>query len=74
MRLVQDAKRIWHRLWSVRLALLSALLSAIESCMNYIATGQAPVFVILAFFVSIGSVVARLVAQESLHESYENAP
>jgi hypothetical protein len=73
-RLIRDARRIWHRLWSVRLSLLSALLSTIETCMNYYATGQAPIFVIGAALVSIATAVSRLVSQDSLYDSYEQAP
>lgn len=74
MKLIKDARYLWTRLWSVRLALLSALLSAIETAMNYISTGQTPIFVVGAFLVSIGSVVARLIDQETLYDDYAEAP
>lgn len=74
MRLIHDARRLWHRLWSVRLALLASLCSAIELGMSYYSTGQAPVFVCAAFSISILGAWARLVQQDDIHASYAQAP
>lgn len=64
MKLIDDAKRTWHRLWSVRLALLSAALSGAEFAMPYIAPAQSSrTFAALAAVVSIGAGIARIVAQ-----------
>ncbi len=66
MRLVDNAKHIWHRLWSVRLMLLVSLLSTADSCMAYYASGQPHFIVMLSAVLSIAAAVARLVAQDSL--------
>lgn len=76
MTFIEDWKHIWHRLWSVRLAVLSSLCSAIELTMNYIATGQTPLFVVGALVVSLVGAWSRIVKQESLdlNADYLKAP
>lgn len=66
MQLIDDWKRQFPRLWSVRLALIAALLSGLEVGLNIYATGQPPLFAAFACFVSISSAVARIVAQPAL--------
>lgn len=66
MQFIDDWKRQFPKLWSVRLALLAALASAIETGFNLYATGTAPILVVGAALVSIGSAIARIVAQPSL--------
>lgn len=66
MKFIDDWKRQFPKLWSVRFALLSALASAIETGMNLYATGTAPLLVIATFCTSIGAAFARIVAQPSL--------
>lgn len=67
MILIDDAGKVWHRLWSVRLAVLSAILSACEFAMQYLAPAHANgSFAAAAFFVSLASGVARIVAQPAL--------
>jgi hypothetical protein len=66
MKLVSEAKQ-WHRLWSVRLAVLSAALSACEALMPIWQPHTPPgVFAALATLVGIAAAVARTVKQESL--------
>lgn len=67
MTFIDDWKRQFPKLWSVRLALLAALASTIETAFNLYATGTAPILVVASAFVSIGSAVARIVAQPALH-------
>ena len=67
MVLIQDAGFLWHKLWSVRLAILSAILSACEFAMQYLAPSHANgSFAVAAFIVSLASGVARIVAQPAL--------
>jgi hypothetical protein len=66
MKFIDDWKRQFPKLWSVRLALLAALASSIETGVNLYATGTAPLLVVAAALVSIGSAIARIVAQPSL--------
>lgn len=69
MKLIDDWKRTAHRLWSVRLALLSAALSAAEFAIPYIAPDiRSGRFAVLAFAVSIAAAVARIVAQPGLRD------
>lgn len=68
MKLIADARRLWLRFWSVRLSLLSALLSAAEFALPLIPDGVAEFigrgkFAAAAFAISMGAAVARIVAQ-----------
>lgn len=67
MKLVDDWKRILRKAWSVRLALLSAVLSAGEFAMQYLAPEHASgAFALTAGVVSLSAAIARLVAQPKL--------
>lgn len=71
MIFIADARRIWHRLWSVRLMLLAAVLSAAEFALQLApdviaaAIGRGR-FAAVAFVISVGAAVARIVAQPRL--------
>lgn len=57
----------WHRLWSVRLAVLSAALSACEALVPLWQPHMpGGVFAVLATIVGIAAAVARTVKQEKL--------
>ncbi|RTL37175.1 MAG: hypothetical protein EKK53_21635 [Burkholderiales bacterium] len=63
-KLIDDARSIWHRLWSVRLALISAALSAVEFALPHFAPSErSGAFAATAGVVSLAAAVARLVAQ-----------
>ncbi len=64
MRLIPDAKKA-GKLWSVRLAVLSAALGAAEASLH-LWEGVVPdgVFAMLASFVGMAAAVARVVRQE----------
>jgi membrane protein YdbS with pleckstrin-like domain len=67
MALIQDARRVWFRLWSVRLALASAVLSAAEVTVNYLAPDHpTPAFAAGAGVVALLAAVARIWAQPKL--------
>lgn len=73
MKLIDDAGRVWHKLWSVRLALLGALFSAAEFAVSLAPEAVANVvgqgrFAAVAFVVGIGAAIARLVQQLRLKE------
>lgn len=73
MQLIDDARKTWHRLWSVRLALLSALLSAAEFALPLVPDSVADVigrgrFAAAAFAISVGAAVARVVSQPRLRK------
>jgi hypothetical protein len=72
MKLIDDARRTWHKLWSVRLALLSAALSAIEFALPLVPDSVAELigrgrFAAAALVISLGSGLARVVSQPKLH-------
>ena len=59
--------RHWHRLWSIRLAVLSAALSACEALVPLWQPHMpGGVFAALATVVGVAAAVARTVKQESL--------
>ena len=66
MAFIEDWKRQFPKLWSVRLALLSAVFSAIEAGFNVYTTGQPPLIALSAMLVSLGSAIARVVAQPTV--------
>ena len=64
MELIEDAKDVLLKAWSVRLALLSATFSALEVALPFFAPFVPPyTMAILAVFTSAGAAVARIVAQ-----------
>ena len=66
MNFIQDARKQFPKLWSVRFALLAAIASAIEAGMNLYAGGTAPLLVVAAGLTSLGAAIARVVAQPAL--------
>jgi hypothetical protein len=70
--LINDAKRVWHRLWSVRLALLAALLGAVDVAMPFVAPERASLpFAALSVVVSLAAALSRLIVQRKLHATGE---
>jgi hypothetical protein len=66
VRLANDAKK-WHRLWSVRLAVLSAALGALElSLPLWQGIVQPNIFATLSTITAALAAVARVVKQEAL--------
>lgn len=66
MKLIDDWHLQFHKLWSVRLSLLAALGSAIETGMNLYATGTAPPLIVATCLISVCSAIARIVAQPAV--------
>lgn len=66
MNFIEDARKQFPKLWSVRFALLAAVASAIEAGMNLYATGTAPILVVTTGMASLGAAIARVVAQPAL--------
>jgi hypothetical protein len=69
MNLIDNWKAVATKAWSMRLALLSAVLSAIEVCLPYL-DGTMPRgrFAMLALAVSVSAAVARLIAQPEMRK------
>lgn len=69
MRLIDDWRRTVKRAWSVRLALLSGALSAIEFALPFMApTVPSRRFAAAAAAVALAAAIARVVAQPKLHD------
>jgi len=66
VKFIEDARKQFPKLWSVRFALLAAVASAIEAGMNLYATGTAPILVVATGMASLGAAIARVVAQPSV--------
>lgn len=66
MKLIDGWRRKWPQLWSVRLALLAAILSAVEVAFSLVLDGRAPWIVLGAFALSLAAAIARAVAQPGL--------
>jgi hypothetical protein len=67
MKLIDDAGAVWHRLWSVRLALLAAALDGANVLLGYLVPAHPrQSLAILAGGVAMAAAIARLVAQPKL--------
>lgn len=66
MNFIEDARKQFPKLWSVRFALLAAIASAVEAGMHLYATGTAPLLVVAAGLTSLGAAIARVVVQPSV--------
>lgn len=64
MRLLTDWRKILRSAWSVRLALLSAILGAVEIGVQFWAvTNPTPWFAMASALTSLAAAIARIVAQ-----------
>jgi uncharacterized membrane protein HdeD (DUF308 family) len=69
MKLIDGWKAKFPKLWSVRLAILSAILGVAELTLPLFQTFIPPMtFAVLSVVASLAAAVARIVAQPSLHE------
>lgn len=68
MNLIQNWRRKFPRLWSVRLSLIAALLSAVEVALNLWLTGKPPLIVVGAGLFSLCAAIARVVSQPRLND------
>ncbi len=75
MNLIEDAKTVLLKAWSVRLALASATLSAAEVALPYFAPFMPPnVMAIAAALTSAAAVIARVIAQPKMREGAKETP
>lgn len=72
MNLIANWRRKFHRLWSVRLALIAAVLSAIEVAINWWLSGKPPLIVIGAGLFSLCAAIARVISQPRLNDEDRN--
>lgn len=66
MKLIEDAGQVWHKLWSVRFAIASALVSAAQAGWDAHVNGQTNVGALISFGLSAGAGVARVIIQEAV--------
>ena len=72
MTLLEDWKAILKKAWSVRLALIAAFFSGLQTILPLLDPGYKSVwFAVLSFFAAGGAIASRIIAQpETLpHES-----
>ncbi len=75
MNLIPDWRRRWRKLWSIRLAALSALLSGAEVAVPYLDGLIRPhLLAALAAATAIAAALARLVAQPKAAPERRNGP
>jgi hypothetical protein len=68
MTLIEGWKEKFPKLWSVRFALLAAVMSSIEVGIGVYLNGKPPLFATLASVAAFGGALARIVVQPALHE------
>lgn len=70
-KLRHDWKKITTKAWSMRLMLLTTVLTGAEACVSYfkLLPFEPGTIVILALVVSIGAPLARLVAQKDFTDA-----
>ena len=68
MRLIDDADKLWHRFWSVRLSALAVIASAFDAGWQVHVGGQPPYLALATAAISAGAGFSRLVAQPKLKE------
>uniref|UniRef100_A0AAU6W2M7 Holin n=1 Tax=Pseudomonas phage Touem01 TaxID=3138548 RepID=A0AAU6W2M7_9VIRU len=66
MTFIDDWKRQFPKLWSVRFSLLAALLSGIEVGMQEYFTGKTPLIAAGAGLFSLGAALARVISQPGM--------
>lgn len=72
--LLIDGARTWHRLWSVRMAILSSLLGTAACLLPALFPEMEPLpLSLLSVACSLGAVFARLVKQPDLHKEKTDA-
>ena len=70
--LIPNARHLWHRLWSVRLAVAGAALGSAAGVLQFMAESRGSlVLTVLASAASLGAAVARVVAQPRLRDGRE---
>lgn len=68
MNLVQDWKRLVKKAWSIRLAVLSGMLSGAEAILPmFVDEMPRGVFAGLSVLAAVGSMIARVVAQPRMY-------
>ncbi len=59
-------QQVLQKAWSVRLSVIAGLCATAQTVVEYIASGQPPLVVMLIGFTSFASAIARIVAQPGM--------
>lgn len=74
MTLIDDAKQVLLKAWSVRLALLAAMFSAAEVALPFFAPFLPPkTMAVMALISSAGAAIARVVAQPKMQHDQQKS-
>ena len=68
MEFIEEAKKQFPRLWSVRLSLLAGLLSSLEAGADMYLTGKPALAAVAAALVAFAAAFSRIVAQPALKD------
>ncbi|WP_373379918.1 hypothetical protein [Cupriavidus nantongensis] len=68
MEFIEEAKKQFPRLWSVRLSLLAGLLSSLEAGAEMYLTGKPAPAAVAAALVAFAAAFSRIVAQPALKD------
>lgn len=68
MEFIEEAKKQFPRLWSVRLSLLAGLLSSLEAGADMYVTGKPTMAAVAATVVAFAAAFSRIVAQPALKD------
>lgn len=70
MTLIDNAREVFMKAWSIKLSVLSAVLSAAEVALPFFTDFVPPrTMAVLAVFTAAGAAAARLVAQPAIKKS-----
>lgn len=68
MKLIDDWKRKFPRLWSIRLALLAGIVSGLDAGYQTWITGQTPIVTAISTLLALAAAAARVIAQPSVSD------
>lgn len=63
MQLIDDAGKLWHKFWSIRLSVVAVIAAAVDAGWQVHVTGQPPYLALATAAISAGAGFSRLVAQ-----------
>ena len=69
MKLIDDARKVLRRAWSVRFGILAAIFSGAEVIVPlFVDAMPRALFAVLSFLTVVAAVLARFVAQPKMHD------
>lgn len=75
MKLVKDARILWHRFWSVRFSAVASIMGSIAAVLSFVGERNNSLpFIVLASVFSAAAGIARVVDQPKLRNKYGRSP